>query len=95
MRAGHVRQDILSCNLPRGVGGQTGSQLSEAAGTSQNLKKKKMDRALRICTKGKENLGLEVSKEAWWAGWIAVIGEHSRRKGQSWGVCVHKNNAME
>ena len=54
-----------------------------------------MDRALRICTKGKENLGLEASKEAWWAGWIAVIGEHSRRKGQSGGVYVHKNNAME
>ena len=53
-----------------------------------------MDRALRVCTKGRENLALEASKEAWWAGWIAVMGEHSRRKGQSGGVCVHKNNAI-
>lgn len=38
------------------VGGQTGSQLSREARTSQNLKKKKkkMDRALRICTKREE-----------------------------------------
>ena len=41
VRAGHVRQDILSWSLPRLVGGQTGSQLSEEARTSQNLKKKK------------------------------------------------------
>ena len=41
VRAGHVRQDVLSWSLPRGVGGQTGSQLSEEAGTSKNLKKYK------------------------------------------------------
>ena len=79
--------------------GQTGSQLSEEAGASKNLKKKKkkkkMDRALRVCTKGRENLGLEASKEAWWAEWVAEMGEHSRRKRQSGGACIHKHNVME
>ena len=77
------------------MGGQTGSQLSEEAGTSKNLKKKKMDRALRVCPKGRENLGLEASKEAWWAEWVAEMGEHSRRKRQRGGACVHKHNAMK
>ena len=58
-------------------------------------KKKKMDRALRVCTKGRENLGLEASKEAWWAEWVAEMGEHSRRKRQSGGACIHKHNVME
>lgn len=69
------------------VGGQTGSQLSEEARTSQNLKKKRWIGHSRICTKREEDEG--GIQRGLWAGWIAVIGEHSRRKGQSVGcVCA-------